>query len=189
MLIRSGNVTLQLFDAAQSEIVYAIRNHPTVRMHLRDTRPIARDSHDRWIRDNLIEAHTLWLFVVRQGGNPVGIALLRNVIERTAEIGVMVVEAGRRPLAGYKAAHLIGYYGFEVLDLDRLFSYVPRHNARALTFNRRCGFVSTGKVTEVYHELVLTQVQSRTHPTHRRFRTKYGIELIDENSSPALGAD
>ena len=185
MLIRSGDVTLRLFDASQSDIVYAIRNHPTVRVHLRDAQPIARDSHDRWIRDNLIEAQRLWLFIVRQGSDPVGIALLRNVRERTAEIGVMLVEAARHQLAGYKAAHLIGYYGFEVIDLERLFSYVPHHNARALLFNRRCGFLPTGKVTEVYHELVLTREQSRTHPTHQRFRAKYGIELIDEKSGPS----
>ena len=57
----------------------------------------------------------------RQGAGemPVGLALLRNFERATAEIGVMMVEARRRRLAAYKAAHLIGYYGFEVLGLAR----------------------------------------------------------------------
>ena len=182
MLIRSGDVVLRSFDVTLSDAVYAIRNHPTVRVHLRDARPIERGSHDRWVRENLVEAHRLWLFLLLQRGNPVGIALIRNVRERTGEIGVMVVEAERRPLVCYKAAHLIGYFGFEVLDLERLYSFVPRRNTRALAFNRRCGFEPTGNASEVYHGLVLDRDHSRSHPTHRRFRSKYGIELMDEKS-------
>ena len=180
MQIRSGDVTLRAFDASLSGAVYAVRNHASVRAHLRDTRPIPRESHDRWILENLVESRLLWLFVVFQGRDPVGISLLRNIRERSGEIGVMVMEAGQRPLCCYKAAHLIGYFGFEVIDLERIFSYVPRHNARALLFNRRCGFEPTGGVSDIYHELVLTCEQSRSHPTHRRFRAKYGIELVGE---------
>jgi RimJ/RimL family protein N-acetyltransferase len=180
MQIRSGDVTLRAFDASLSGAVYAVRNHASVRVRLRDPRPIEWGRHEQWVRENLLEARRLLLFVVLQGDAPVGIALLRNIQEQTAEIGVMVVEAERRPLVAYKAAHLIGWYGFELLDLKKLFSYVPIHNARALTFNLRCGFVPTGEASDIYQVLVLTRQESRAHPTHRRFRVKYGIELVSE---------
>jgi len=182
MQIRSGDVTLRAFDASLSGAVYAVRNHASVRLRLRDPRPIERERHEQWVRENLLEAQRLRLFVVLQGVAPVGIALLRNIREQTAEIGVMVVEAERRPLVGYKAAHLIGWYGFERLDLQRLFSYVPSHNTRALAFNRRCGFVPTGETSEIYQVLVLTRQEYRAHPTHRRFRQKYGIELVEDDA-------
>lgn len=177
MQIRSGDVILRQFEPALSGAVHDIRNHPSVRSQMRDTAPIARAAHDAWVRANLIDARTVHLFVVESGGTPVGIALLRNFKDDSAEIGVMVVEAGQRPLVCYKAAHLIGYYAFEVLDLKKVLSYVPRHNEHALAFNLHCGLERTGNDSEAYHELVLTQARSRSHATHRHFREKYGIEV------------
>ena len=171
MLIRSGEVTLREFDGSLSETVHEIRNHPSVRAHLRDSRPIARESHDRWVRENLLEARRLRLFVVLRGEAPQGIALLRNFSGRSAEVGLMMVQAERRPLVAYIAAHLVCYFGFEVLDLEQLYSYVPLHHERALAFNLGCGFEATGKPSEVYHELVLTRARSRSHAVHKRFRS------------------
>lgn len=179
MQIRSGDVTLQSFEPALSDVVFRIRNHPSVRSQMRDTAPIEKNKHDQWVIENLGEASAVHLFVIHAGGNDVGIALLRNFRDEHAEIGVMVVDAVTRPLVCYKASHLIGYYAFETLDLKKIFSYVPRHNAHALAFNLHCGLESTGDDTAIYHELVLTQEKSRTHPTHRHFREKYGIEIID----------
>jgi len=179
MLIRSGDVRLHSFEPALADAVHDVRNHPTVRHHMRDASPISRESHYRWVQENLIESRRVHLFIVFSGEEPVGIALLRNFRDKAAEVGVMIVEAESRPLVCYVAAHLIGYYGFEVLDLDKLFSCVPRHNEHALAFNRRCGFEPSGADSDVHAELVLTQSQSRSHPTHKRFREKHGIEVIE----------
>jgi RimJ/RimL family protein N-acetyltransferase len=178
MLIRSGEVTLQAFEASLTQVLYGIRNHPSVRSRMRDPRPIDPQSHRRWVEDNLVRARTVHLFIVQRRGAPSGIALLRNFRARTAEIGVMMVEARRQRLAAYVAAHLVGYYGFEVLDLERLYSYVPKHNAAALRFNLECGFEPTGTASEVYDELVLTQERSRSHPVHKRFRGTRPIEVV-----------
>lgn len=177
MQIRSGDVTLRSFEPALSDVVFRIRNHPSVRSQMRDTAPIEKSQHDQWVMKNLGETPAVHLFVVHAVEHDVGIALLRNFRDEQAEIGVMVVDAGIRPLVCYKASHLIGYYAFETLDLKRVFSYVPRHNAHALAFNLHCGLESTGNDTATYHELVLTQEKSRTHPTHRHFRDKYGVEI------------
>lgn len=180
MLIRSGDIELRAFEPGLSRVVHAIRNHPSVRERMRDTRPIAWDSHQRWVHENLVAARKLALFVACTRGEPVGLALLRNFSGGAAEIGVMVVEAERRRLACYKAVHLIGYYAFEVLGLERVLSYVPLHNAHALEFNLRCGLQRTGAASGVYHELVLTRQTSRTHPTHRRFREQHPIAVVPD---------
>ena len=179
MLIRSGDVTLIRFEPALSDIVFAVRNHPSVRANLRNTAPILRENHQAWVEENLIRNQRVHLFVVQSGADPVGIALLRNFQRDSAEIGVMVVDAETRPLVCYKAAHLVGYYGFELLDLKRLFSFVPRSNARALAFNQHCGLTPVGAGSAEYHALALSQTESRSHPTHRRFRTKYGITVLE----------
>lgn len=178
MQIRSGEVVLRSFEDPLTDVVYEIRNHPSVRTRLRNAAPIPRESHYQWVRENLVTHKNVHLFVVENGGEPVGLSLLRNFREQTAEIGVMVMQAEQRPLVCYKASHLVGYYGFEILDLEKLFSYVPRHNRHALDFNLHSGLELTGNDSDIYHELVLTREQSRSHPTHRHFREKYTIEVL-----------
>ena len=178
MLIRSGEVTLVSFEPAHADVVLGVRNHPTVRLHMRDSSPISGESHYRWVQENLIDARRVHLFVVFGGDEPVGIALLRNFREDAAEVGVMIIEADSRQFVCYAAAHLIGYYGFEVLGLARLYSCVPLHNEHALAFNRSCGFEPSGAQSDVHTELVLTQERSRSHVTHKRFRERHGIEVI-----------
>lgn len=186
MLIRSGEVTLRSFEPADTDAVLEVRNHPTVRAGMRDASEISRESHYQWVRENLLEAQRVRIFVVLNGERMVGIALLRNLKGHEAEIGVMIVEAESRPLVCYVAAHLIGYYGFEVLGLEKLHSRVPRHNSHALAFNRSCGFEPSGVQSEAHSDLVLTRARYHAHPTHRRYREKHRIEVIDD-SGPASG--
>jgi RimJ/RimL family protein N-acetyltransferase len=177
MRIRSGNVELRQFDASLTEAVHAIRNHPSVREHMRDPRPIARASHERWVEENLLQAQRLQLFVVFRKEQAIGIALLRDFHGAEAEIGLMMVEPTRWRMAGYIAAHLLGYYAFEVLGLERLLSKVPIHNRAALEFNVNCGFEASGQVSDVYQILFLSKTQSREHSTHKRFRASRKIDV------------
>jgi RimJ/RimL family protein N-acetyltransferase len=118
--------------------------------------------------------------VAFDGETPAGIALLRDIRGREAEIGVMIVEPAQRRLLAYVVAHLIGYFAFEVLDLERLLSRVPLKHAQALEFNLNCGFEPTGEASGEYHVLALSQARSRTHPAHKRFRATREIVVEEE---------
>ena len=107
MQLRSGDLVLRSFEPALTGVLYDVRNHPSVRQYLRSTGAIAREDHERWVRQNLVNARTAHVFVAFAGETPVGLALLRNFQAEAAEIGVMMVDARRRRLAAYKAAHLI----------------------------------------------------------------------------------
>lgn len=176
--MRSGDVILKAFEPGLTDTVLELRNDETVRMFMRDPNPIARESHYRWVKENVVDEHKVHLFVVFEEKGPVGIALMRDFRDRSAEVGLMVVDAPRRRLTCYAGAFLIGNYGLDVLGLDRLFSYVPRHNDHAFAFNKHFGFAVDGADDDpVYHRLVLTQACFRTHPTHRRFREKHGLTI------------
>lgn len=179
MLIRSGNVELRSFEPSLTDTVLEMRNHASVRAHMRDPAPISREAHYKWVQENLVEARHVVLFVVFSGGEAVGLTLLRNFKDEAAEIGVMVVDAARRPLVSYIASHLTVYYSFEILGLEKLYSYVPRHNEHARTYNLNFGFEPSGSPNEVYHELVFTEVRYRDHPTHMRFREKHAFEVLE----------
>jgi len=49
MLIRSGDVTLRSFETALSDAVLQIRNHPSVRLQLRNTAPIKKMNIINWL--------------------------------------------------------------------------------------------------------------------------------------------
>lgn len=174
--MRAGEVTLRAFEPRFSDIVLEVRNHESVRLHMRDTNPIPRESHHRWVKENLVDARKVHLFVVFEGEEPVGIALLRDFRDGGAEVGLMVVEAARRPLVCYAAAVMLGTYALELLGLDRLLSYVPRHNDHAFAFNKHFGFEVEGADDDaIYHRLVLTRQCFRAHATHQRFRERHGL--------------
>jgi RimJ/RimL family protein N-acetyltransferase len=173
--LRAGDVELRPFDPSLAQTVLEIRNHETVRRNMRDSSPIAPESHHRWLRENVIEHRRVHLFAALEHEVPVGIALLRDFREDGAEVGLMVVDAGRRPLVCYAAAVLLGHYAFENAGLARLLSLVPRHNTHALAFNQGFGFdLQEPDDDPVYHRLVLARERFRSHPTHRRFSEKHG---------------
>ncbi len=182
MQLRSGNISLVSFAPKDTEIVYEIRNHPSVRNFLRNTRPIPWNSHLNWVEENLVIDKKLLLFIVLQNDTAIGIALLRNFEGKSAEIGVMIKYPKRHARAAYRAAQVLGHYAFEYLHLDTLYSNVPLHNEHALAFNQKCGFVPTGEASKHYHRLALTRDASRHHKVHQAFFKRYGVQVIESES-------
>ena len=93
MQIRSGDLTLVAFNERLTDTVFAIRNHPSVRAGMRDSSPLSLESHSKWVQENLLQEQRVHLFVIEVSGQALGIALLRNLRDDAAEIGVMVVDA------------------------------------------------------------------------------------------------
>ena len=120
MLLRSADVLLRGFEPSLSETLYGIRNHPSVRRFMRNAEPIARDSHERWVQENLLAERRVHLFLVCSGAAPVGIALLRNFSGKAAEVGLMMVEAQRRRMTLPTIARAASsWYGRSALSRPR----------------------------------------------------------------------
>jgi RimJ/RimL family protein N-acetyltransferase len=181
LVIGAGALTLRGFVAADSDALLAIRNHRSVRRGMRDGTAIDPRQHRAWVRRNLLDANAQRVFMVNDGERDVGMTLLRNFDETSAEIGVMLVDAGSRRRVAYAASHMTAWYAFEMLGLQSLRSHVPRHNAAALGFNRKCGFVDWREPDADYHYLALTRHVYLTDPVHCAFRRRWPIALR-ENS-------
>ncbi len=175
MKITTNNISLHSFRPELSQLLFEIRNDESIRRGMRDSNPISWVNHTRWVQDNLIEGKAQQLFIVYWHEEPTGIALLRNFKDSAAEIGILIKDSAAHPLAAYYASHLLAYYGFKILGLNRLYSYVPRHNDRALAYNLKCGFTSTNMDTKEYHCLCLTIETSRSKDTHKHFGRRHRI--------------
>lgn len=177
--IRAGGLRLVEFSAADADTLYRLRNDPTVRCGMGRDTAIDRDAHRRYVADVLLVRERPWLFIARKNGEPFGLTLLRDFTDDAAEIGVMVVDAPSRRLDVYFVAHMTAWFGFDRLGLRRLVSKVPRHNAAALAFNRKCGFEDTGRADEEYLYLEMTLARYRDDPVHQRFRRRRPVRFED----------
>ncbi len=180
MIIRTSNISLVSFSPEHIETIYQIRNDESVRAGMRDTAPIPWESHVRWAQENLIDQRKQELFVVFQDDAPVGIALLRDFGPHSAEIGIIIRNAASYPMASYFAAYLLAHYAFYHLDMEVLYSEVPRHNERALRFNLKCGFVPAAAPDDEYHHLKLVRDTAVIRDLHKKFGARHNIEVIPE---------
>lgn len=180
MELRSGTIRLVSFTPSMSRTLFDIRNHPSVREGMGDTAPLDWTAHQAWVAANLVDNPGYRLFIVHNREPAIGIALLRNFADASAEIGILIRQPERNARAAYRASQILGQYAFHWLDLETLYSNVPRHNDRALTFNRRCGFEPVREADERYHYLALTRERCVEHALHPRILSRFGIEVIDD---------
>jgi RimJ/RimL family protein N-acetyltransferase len=179
MIIKTANVSLVSFEPNYSRLLYEIRNHESVRKGMRDTREIPWESHQKWVEENLLKERKQLLFIVFYRDEPVGIALLRDFKDDSAEIGILIKESRHHPVVAYRASYILAIYAFYHLDIPALYSYVSRHNQPALAFNLKCGFKDTGADNPDYYVLRLEREISRTSDTHRKFGETHRLEIIE----------
>jgi RimJ/RimL family protein N-acetyltransferase len=139
MKIVIGKLELAQFTAADTEDLYCIRNHESVRSFMSNSAPLEWESHVAWARKNLVESGQILLLIVRLEGAALGFTLLKRLTEDTAEVGVVLREALRHRLIASEAGAATLYLGFEVFQFKRLVSYVVLTHAHAIDFNARAG--------------------------------------------------
>jgi RimJ/RimL family protein N-acetyltransferase len=139
MKIVIGKLELAQFSAADTEDLYRIRNHDSVRAFMSNPAPLEWERHVAWARKNLLEDGHILLFIVRLEGVALGFTLLKRLTEDTAEVGVVLREAPRHRLIASEAGAATLYLGFEVFGFTRLVSYVVPAHAHAIDFNSRAG--------------------------------------------------
>ncbi len=135
-LLSIGTLELKKFTAEDTEDLLGIRNHPSVREHLPDSRPISHAAHAEWVRKNLLEEEHVYLFIVRWHGAAVGFTSLKPVGSDAVEIGAMFREASRLHLVPIYAAVATIWYAFFPLGMRWLLSYPSPANEAALAINR-----------------------------------------------------
>jgi len=134
-----GELELAQFAAADTEDLYRIRNHESVRAFMSNSAPLDWEAHVAWVRDNLLDGGQILLLIVRLAGTALGFTLLKRLAPDTAEVGVVIREASRHRLIASEAGAATLYLGFDVLGFTRLVSYVVPAHKHAIEFNVRAG--------------------------------------------------
>ena len=134
-----GVVELMEFALPDARTLFELRNHPSVRAFMPDQEPLVFTSHIQWVTRNLFPGAPLRLFIVRNGGRPIGFTLFKRVNASCFEIGVVMAEALQHPGLAAQVAALMLHLCFSHFDAALVMTFVNARHERAIALNRGLG--------------------------------------------------
>lgn len=113
-------------------------------------RPITRAEHDAWF-EQIRHQEAVRIFGIREDGRLVGSCQLHSVhpVHRSAELQIRIgADDARGRGVGKKALSQLLAYGFDELDLHRIYLHVFATNERAIRLYEQLGFRREGVLCE-----------------------------------------
>lgn len=121
-------------------------------------KPITRESHEEWFRNIIRGPSDAYYFAIEDQSStnsicPVGSCSIRGIdhISRSAEIQIRIgVQDARGKGLGTQAIMELCGFGFNDLNLNRIYLDVLASNQRALRCYQKCGFTQEGVKRQAY---------------------------------------
>jgi len=140
-----GNIYLRCMTYDDTDNIVRWRNQDAVRKNFIYQELFTRQSHENWIR-NMIEPGKVVQMVICDAGTdqPLGSVYIRDIdhVHHKGEYGIFIGEtAARGRGVGTAAAKLMVKYGFEELNLHKIFLRVFADNLQAVRSYEKAGFV------------------------------------------------
>jgi len=113
-------------------------------------RPISRAEHDAWF-DQIRQREDVRIFGIRERGRLVGSCQLHSIhpVNRSAELQIRIgADDARGRGIGQEALQQLLRYGFDELDLHRIYLHVFVTNSRAIHLYEGAGFRHEGVLRE-----------------------------------------
>lgn len=154
ILLENNRIKLRALEPEDLELLYKWENNtewwgvgstsaPYSRYHLK---AYIAESH----RD-IYELKQLRLVVeLKEGGLPIGLVDLYDFDPRhqRAGVGILLDTDYQQKGLATEALSLLTDYAFSYLNLHQLFAFIPVSNDASLQLFTRCGFDTTGKLTD-----------------------------------------
>jgi diamine N-acetyltransferase len=130
-------------------------NDPEVTENLLTDTPLSLEMEEIWYRkmlDNPVEEHVLAIEMKTQDGwRHIGTTAFHQVDwkNRIGEYGIMIGEKSQWGKGfGYEATLLMLRYGFNTLNLNKVFLYAIETNSRGIRVYEKAGFVHEGRLRQ-----------------------------------------
>lgn len=118
--------------------------------------PVSEADHDRWFECMLTKRSDLVFFMIERlsDGQTIGSCQLMNInwVHRSAELQIRIGETGAQGQgAGSEVVRLLCEFGFNDLNLHRIYLQVFATNTRAISVYEKNSFVREGLLREAVH--------------------------------------
>jgi len=141
------NCNLRKMHAKDLEMVFAWRNHPSIRQHMITQHLITMDEHRQWFEQTSSNPHCTILLVEHQDA-PFGLVHFTDIqADASVEWGFYVAPDARKG-----SGHLLGKcalaFAFEQLSVHKVCGRVLANNEVSIRFHERLGFSFEGRLRE-----------------------------------------
>ena len=152
MPIYGENVYLRAVEERDLSQLLEWRNDPSLRSYFREFRDIPAQSHHKWFLEKMEDKNDISLSICRIDTNAlIGHTGLHNIVwvNKSAEFGIYINPVLHGQHFGGDALKTLLEYGFDELNLNRIFGEVYTNNtAKSKYLNM--GFVEEGRLRETY---------------------------------------
>ncbi len=136
-------VNLQLMDASDIEQVREWRNSKEVAEFMLSRTIITKEQQENWYNSIKDDPACIYWIIVMKNGQKIGLASLTKIDRENhhAEPGLYIgIKEQRNSFAGMEAYYLLLNYGFEQLQLDKVYGTVLSNNTTAIKMNTSFGY-------------------------------------------------
>jgi diamine N-acetyltransferase len=132
-------------------------NRPEVWENFFNKFPLSHGGQLNWYKTLFQNQHCLFLIIETiEGHRPIGTIGLDRIdhVNQSAEYGNLMIGNGESTGMGFarEATLLLLAYGFNRLNLNRIFLHVLTDNVRAIDLYKSCGFREEGKLLESFFD-------------------------------------
>ncbi|WP_306397148.1 GNAT family N-acetyltransferase [Telluria beijingensis] len=179
-----GGVAFEQFKGADTEALYAIRNHSTVLPFMPSPEPMPYERHLAWVESQLLAPSPGSPLVVigRADGVPAAFALLKPTPwAGVLEIGVMVAGVWQRGTVAPRVGGAMFAIAARLFGAHTIVSHVHPGNRQALLLNQGCGLLPTDesqKPGEIMFRAALADLLAP--PAYRRWIDRSRLRVLPD---------
>ncbi|MGI6280331.1 MAG: GNAT family N-acetyltransferase, partial [Acutalibacteraceae bacterium] len=151
-MINTSKIIIRPITREDTENIVKWRNSPSVVQNFIFRKPLTKEDHLKWYETKIKAGNVAQFIIIETDTDkPVGSVYLRDIDKenKKAEFGIFIGEdCARGKGYGTAATALIVKYGFEELDLNRIYLRVFADNLGAIKCYKKCGFKQEGVFRE-----------------------------------------
>ena len=147
-MIKGERVILRPIDLNDTDKIIKWRNTEAVRKNFCNQEELTEETHINWINKKVITGETVQFIIIdKESGLEVGSTFIKDIskVHNKGEFGIFIGEDSARGKGlGYEATKLITDYGFDVLNLHKIYLRVFESNTGAIKAYERAGYIIEG---------------------------------------------
>ncbi|MHC1781530.1 MAG: GNAT family N-acetyltransferase [Anaerolineaceae bacterium] len=158
-MVSGKRIRLRALEKSDLPAAVAWLNDPEVTENLLTDTPLSLEMEEIWYRkmlENPVEEHVLAIEMKTQDGwRLIGTTAFHHVDwkNRIGEYGIMIGEKSQWGKGyGYETTLLMLRYGFNTLNLNKVFLFAIETNSRGIRVYEKAGFVHEGRLRQDIHK-------------------------------------